>query len=113
MEDKEKKKKYHYNNPTDTEIKQVYNSIQNIMKQKLTTLGNHGRFVTRKLKEGHVLFNNIGTIHQSFTKRGDDNEDGGRQGGGCLLLAIWSGFHGDIGKECNCFDIQGSELLVL
>ena len=94
----------HYIEPTDDEISRVKTSMQNNLEQKITTLGNHGTFVNRELRERQVLFNDIGTIHQSYTK----------EEGGCLILAIWSGLHADINsKHCDCCGIKGSELLVL
>ena len=94
----------HYIEPTDDEICRVKTSMQNNLEQKITTLGNHGTFINRELREGQVLFNDIGTIHQSYTK----------EEGGCLILAIWSGLHADINsKHCDCCGIGGNELLVL
>ena len=74
--DKNKGKKL-YQQPTDTEIKQVYTSLKSSLGRNVTTLGRHGKFVDRQLKTGQVLVNDIGSIHQSYTK-----EDG------CLILAI-------------------------
>jgi len=91
-----------YQQPTDSEIKQVHNSLKRSLGRKVTTLGRHGKFVDRKLNAGQVLVNDIGSIHQSYTK--DD---------GCLILAIWSGLHADIDKGCDCCGIEGNHLLVL
>jgi len=99
--DKNKGKKL-YQQPTDTEIKQVYTSLKSSLGRKVTTLGNHGKIIDRKLNAGQVLINDIGSIHQSYTK-----EDG------CLILAIWSGLHADLDKGCDCCGIEGNHLLVL
>ena len=103
-EGKEGKNRCHYKEPTNDEISLVKTTMQEILEQKITSLGNHGTFINRELREGQVLFNDIGTIHQSYTKG---------ETGGCLILAIWSGMHADISKECDCCGIRGSELLVL
>ena len=103
-EGKESKNRCHYKEPTKDEISRVKTTMQKILEQKITSLGNHGIFINRELREGQVLFNDIGTIHQSYTKG---------ETGGCLILAIWSGMHADISKECDCCGIRGSELLVL
>merc|ERR1719410_1574024 len=41
-------------------------------------LGPSGKFVDRPAREGSVLYNETGSIHQSYTK--DD---------GCIVLALW------------------------
>ena len=91
-----------YHQPTDTEIKQVYTSLKRSLGRKVKTLGKHGKIINRQLNVGQVLVNDIGSIHQSYTK-----EDG------CLILAIWSGLHADLDKGCDCCGIEGSHLLVL
>ena len=90
-----------YQQPTDLEIKQVYTSLKNSLSRKVATLGNHGKFIDRQLNVGQVLVNDIGSIHQSYTK-----EDG------CLILAIWSGLHADLDKGCDCCGIEGNHLLI-
>lgn len=99
-----KENRYHYKEPTNDEISRVKTSMQDILEQRISTLGDHGTLINRELREGQVLFNDIGTIHQSYTK----------EEGGCLILAIWSGMHADINsKQCDCCGILGSDSLVL
>ena len=48
-----------YQQPTETEIKQVYTSLKRSLGRKVTTLGNHGMFIDRQLNVGQVLVNDI------------------------------------------------------
>ena len=103
--------------PSEEELMQVKKSLQELMSTTPLVLddsSNEGsskkkelRFVDRTLNEGEVLYNEIGSVHQSYTK----NEESG--GVGCLLLVLWSGLHADI-EDCTCcFGIEGSENLFL
>lgn len=90
-----------YHAPDEKEIGRVKQSLQTIM-ANIKNLGKGGKFVDRAAREGQVLYNEIGSIHQSYSK----NE-------GCLLLVLWSGLHADF-EDCSCCTgIEGAENLFL
>ena len=91
-----------YRTPTDDDVKEAKNSLQTIVEQKVKSLGTKGEFVDRVLTEGQVLFNDVGSVHQSYTAKD----------GGCLVLALWSGVHADL-DHCDCCGIKGNESLFL
>lgn len=89
-----------YEDPSDDEMARAKKSLQSSM-SAITSLGTEGRIVDRSTSEGQVLFNSVGSIHQSYTKEK-----------GCLLLALWSGMHADI-VDCSCCQgIEGADLFL-
>jgi len=89
-----------YEDPSDGEMARAKESLQSTM-STITSLGTEGRFVDRSQREGQVLYNSVGSIHQSYTKEN-----------GCLLLALWSGIHADI-VDCGCCQgIEGASLFL-
>ena len=89
-----------YEDPSDDEMARAKKSLQSSM-GTITSLGTEGRVVDRSTSEGQVLFNSVGSIHQSYTKEK-----------GCLLLALWSGMHADI-VDCSCCEgIEGANLFL-
>jgi len=91
-----------YRTPTGDDVKEAKNSLQTIVEQKVQSLGTKGEFVDRVLTEGQALFNDVGSVHQSYTAKD----------GGCLVLALWSGVHADL-DHCDCCGIKGNESLFL
>jgi len=65
-------------------------------------LGPLGKFVDRPAREGSVLYNETGSVHQSYTK--DD---------GCIVLALWSGVHANFQDCACCFGVAGGKDLFL
>ena len=78
--------------PSEEEMRTEKNALQQTMNEIVKSLGKEGKFVDRTLKEGEVLFNEVGTVHQSDTSNG-----------GCLLFAVWSGLHADL-ENCTCYE---------
>lgn len=81
-----------YGAPSDEEMRSVKNTLQQTMNEKILSLGETGEFVDRSLGKGEVLFNDVGTVHQSYTSDV-----------GCLLLVMWSGLHADL-ENCACYE---------
>jgi hypothetical protein len=87
----------------DKEVKEVTQSLTQTVVDKIPSLGNIGKFVDRVNEEGSVIYNEIGSIHQTYTK---DQ--------GCLILALWCGAHANIDQlKCCCTGIEGSKGLFL
>ena len=87
----------------DEEVKEVTQSLTQTVVDKIPSLGNIGKFVDRVNEEGSVIYNEIGSIHQTYTK---DQ--------GCLILALWCGAHANIDQlKCCCSGIEGSKGLFL
>jgi len=79
-----------YETPSDESILLEKAAIEAIF-DKIKTLGTSGKFVERLAKEGSVIYNAVGSIHQTFTVEG-----------GCLILAVWCGIHGGLdGADCG------------
>ena len=90
-----------YKPPSGSEIAGVKESLIALLAVKVASLGSKGKFIDRSFEEGQVLYNEVGSIHQSYTK---DR--------GSLLLVLWSGIHADLDCDC-CTGIAGSENLFL
>lgn len=90
-----------YESPSDEEMSHVKKELQATLAEKVQSLGEKGKFIDRATTEGRVMYNEAGSIHQSYTKAS-----------GCLLLVLWSGLHADI-ESCDCKGIDGSENLFL
>jgi len=75
--------------------------LATLLASKIDSMGNVGEFVDRSLGNGQVMYNSVGSIHQSYTK---DQ--------GCLLLVLWCGVHGNLDCAC-CEDIAGGKDLFL
>jgi hypothetical protein len=92
-----------YEPPSKSEIEEVAHSLVQAVAEKIPSLGTKGKFVDRVNKEGSVIFNEIGSIHQTYTKDV-----------GCLILAMWCGAHAEIDQmKCSCTGIEGSDGLFL
>lgn len=89
-----------YEDPNDEEMARTKRSLQSTM-STIASLGTEGRFVDRSTRQGQILYNPVGSIHQSYTK--DE---------GCLLFALWSGIHADL-VDCECCKgIEGADLFL-
>ena len=89
-----------YEDPTDSALALAKENLQASM-SAISSLGTKGKFVDRSTKEGQVLYNSVGSIHQSYTK--DE---------GCLLFVLWSGIHADL-VDCDCCrGIEGADLFL-
>lgn len=92
-----------YNPPSEIEIKSESLALTNKVYEQVSSLGKAGKFVDQVNFEGSVIYNEIGSIHQTYTK---DQ--------GCLILALWCGAHANIDqKKCCCTGIDGSAGLFL
>jgi hypothetical protein len=92
-----------YKPPSDSEMEEVVHSLDQAVVEKIPSLGTTGKFVDRVNKEGFVMFNEIGSIHQTYTKDS-----------GCLILVMWCGAHANINQvKCSCTSIEGSGGLFL
>ena len=90
-----------YDTPLDKEVDQMKKALEMDIAEKISHLGKDGEFIDRPNDEGQVLYNEPGSIHQSYTKDG-----------GCLLLVLWAGFGVEIDCAC-CEGIRGSQGLFL
>lgn len=89
--------------PSDGEVEQVAQALKQTLLEKMHSLGRTGKFVDRVIEEGSVCYNEVGSIHQSYTKEK-----------GSLIFVLWCGAHADIDQSaCNCTGIDGSEGLFL
>ena len=89
-----------YEDPNDGDMALAKENLQSAM-SAISSLGTEGKFVDRPTKEGQVLYNPVGSIHQSYTK--DE---------GCLLFVLWSGIHADL-VDCECCrGIEGADLFL-
>lgn len=89
-----------YEDPNDDDIAKAKENLQSTM-SSISSLGTEGKFVDRPTRAGQVLYNAVGSIHQSYTKEE-----------GCLLFVLWSGIHADfVDCEC-CRGIEGADLFL-
>lgn len=89
-----------YEDPNDDSMALAKENLQASM-SAISSLGTKGKFVDRSTREGQVLYNAVGSIHQSYTKEE-----------GCLLFVLWSGIHADL-VDCDCCrDIEGADLFL-
>ena len=92
-----------YNPPSEIDVKTESVVLTNKVYEQVSSLGKTEKFVDQVNLEGSVIYNEIGSIHQTYTK---DK--------GCLILALWCGAHANIDqKKCCCTGIDGSEGLFL
>ena len=90
-----------YKAPTEEELARERKHLGEIA-DGIESLGSSGHFVDRATREGQVLFNSVGSLHQSYTKEN-----------GCLIFVLWSGVHANFTScEC-CFGIKGAKDLFL
>ena len=92
----------YYKAPSDEEVKESKELLQTTLEERVKSLGTTGEFKDRVLHEGRFLFNDVGSVHQSYTLPTS----------GCLLLVLWSGMHADL-DHCDCCGIKGNKNLFL
>lgn len=89
-----------YEEPNDDDMALAKEQLQLSM-SAISSLGTEGKFVDRSTREGQILYNAVGSIHQSYTKEE-----------GCLLFVLWSGIHADL-VDCECCrGIEGADLFL-
>jgi hypothetical protein len=76
-----------YVDPSEEELSEICKKLA-LHDNKKPSKSESGDIVVRVAKQGQVLYNATGTIHQSFTKAH-----------GCLVFALWSGVHANFDTE--------------
>jgi hypothetical protein len=57
-----------YNQPSNADLKEISHSLVQTVAEKFPSLGNIGKFVDQVNKEGSIIYNEVGSIHQTYTK---------------------------------------------
>lgn len=90
-----------YEPPKDEEIASQKKSIEEEIENKILSLGESGRFLSRLHEEGHGIYYQVGSVNQSYT------EDTG-----CLMFVLWSGINADMDIGVS-LGIEGNECLMM